>query len=113
MLLSCNDSNYPNDVWDVNDLGKPTPKINNIFPTDSAFSGSDEVTIEGLNFHKSKDSIFVYFNKVLAEVLTTSETSIVVIPPNIVSDSVAIKVSVQEHLILQNIVKIIFSTLVW
>ena len=95
LLLSCNDSNYPNDVWDVNDLGKPAPKINNIFPTDSAFSGSDEVTIEGLNFHKSKDSIFVYFNKVLAEVLTTSETSIVVISPNIVSDSVSIKVSVQ------------------
>ena len=94
-LLSCNDSNYPNDVWDINNLGKPTPQINNVSPADSAFSGSDEVTIEGSNFHSSKDSIFVYFNKILAEVLTTSETSIIVIPPNIVSDSVTIKVSVQ------------------
>ena len=43
-------------------VGRSSPYITNIAPPDSAYAGSQEVTIFGENFGDNKDSIFVYFN---------------------------------------------------
>ena len=93
--LSCDDPNSPSDVWDPNDLGRSSPFISSVVPPDSAYAGSQEVTIYGENFGYNKDSIFVYFNTSAAEVISVDESSIIVIPPNIISDSVIIKIAAQ------------------
>tara|TARA_A100001011_G_C14254311_1_gene819326 strand:+ start:486 stop:1703 length:1218 start_codon:yes stop_codon:yes gene_type:complete len=94
-VFSCDDPNQPSDLWDPNDSGYPTPFISNVYPSDSAYSGSDRIKISGGNFKDNKDSIFVYFNTGLAEILSVDDSTILVIPPNVVSDSVKIKVAVQ------------------
>ncbi len=95
LVFSCSDPNQPKDIWDPDDSGYPTPYISNIYPPDSAYSGSDRIQISGGNFKNNKDSIFVYFNTGLAEIISVSDSNILVVPPNIVSDSVRIKVAVQ------------------
>ena len=87
--------NSPSDVWDPNDLGESSPFISNIEPPDRAYAGSQEVTIYGGNFGNNKDSTFVYFNTGSAEIISIEESSIIVVPPNIISDSVIIKVAAQ------------------
>ena len=94
--FSCDDPNSPSDVWDPNDLGKSSPFISSIEPPDSAYAGSQEVIIYGGNFGNNKDSTFVYFNTGSAEVISVNESSITVIPPNIISDSVIIKIAAHE-----------------
>ena len=93
--LSCDDPNSPSDVWDPNDVGRSSPFISSVIPPDSAYAGSQEVTIYGENFGYNKDYIFVYFNTSAAEVISVNESSIIVIPPNIISDSVIIKIAAQ------------------
>ncbi len=95
LVFSCSDPNKPKDIWNPDDSGYPTPFISNVYPTDSAYSGSDRIQISGGNFKNNKDSIFVYFNTGLAEIISVSDSNILVIPPNIISDSVRIKVAVQ------------------
>lgn len=94
-VFSCDDPNQPSDIWNPNDSGYATPFISNIYPSDSAYSGSDRIKISGGNFKNNKDSIFVYFNTGLAEILSVDDSTISVIPPNVISDSVKIKVAVQ------------------
>ena len=91
--FSCDDPNSPSDVWDPNDTGNSTPFISSISPPDSAYAGSQEITIYGGNFGDNKDSVFVYFNTGSGEVISVDESSIIVIPPNIISDSVIIKIA--------------------
>ena len=91
--FSCDDPNSPSDVWDPNDAGNSTPFISSITPPDSAYAGSQEITIYGGNFGDNKDSVFVYFNTGSGEVISVDESSIIVIPPNIISDSVIIKIA--------------------
>ena len=93
--LSCDDPNSPSDVWDPDDVGKSSPFISSIEPPDSAYAGSQKVTIYGGNFGNNKDSTFVYFNTGSAEIISIEESSIIVVPPNIISDSVIIKVAAQ------------------
>ena len=92
--FSCDDSNSPSDVWNPNDTGNSTPFISSITPTDSSYAGSQEITIYGGNFGDNKDSVFVYFNTGSGEVISVDESSMIVIPPNIISDSVIIKIAV-------------------
>ena len=92
--FSCDDPNSPSDVWNPNDTGNSTPFISSITPADSAYAGSQEITIYGGNFGDNKDSVFVYFNTGSGEVISVDESSMIVIPPNIISDSVIIKIAV-------------------
>ena len=93
--FSCDDPNSPSDVWDPSDVGRSSPYITNIEPPDRAYAGSQEITIFGGNFGDNKDSTFVYFNTGSAEIISIEESSIIVVPPNIISDSVIIKVAAQ------------------
>ena len=92
--FSCDDPNSPSDVWNPNDTGNSKPFISSITPADSAYAGSQEITIYGGHFGDNKDSVFVYFNTGSGEVISVDESSIIVIPPNIISDSVIIKIAV-------------------
>ena len=68
--FSCDDPNSPSDVWNPNDAGNATPFISSISPPDSAYAGSQEITIYGGNFGDNKDSVFVYCNTGLGEIIS-------------------------------------------
>ena len=93
LSISCEENQYPEDIWDPDDQGLPTPIITSIEPPDSAFSGADEITITGQYFNQDKANNLVYFNSELAEILQATETMLVVSPPAILGDSITIKVS--------------------
>lgn len=95
VFISCNNDQYPEDIWDPDDQGGPTPIITSVSPSDSAFAGSDIITINGENFSSDIDDILVYFNSELGEVIEASTTEIIVSPPNILADSVIIKIAVK------------------
>ena len=95
IIFSCEDPNYPNDVWDEEDIGNATPIVTGVVPADGAFAGIDTIIISGQNFSLSFSENLVYFNGMLGNVVNATSTALSVVPPNLVSDSVTVKVAVQ------------------
>ena len=93
-ILSCEDPNYPENIWDENDQGNASPSISSVEP-EAAFAGIDTLTISGQNFSENSSENLVYFNNMLGEVVNATSTSLSVVTPNLVSDSVQIRVAVQ------------------
>ena len=93
-IFSCEDPNYPENIWDENDQGNASPSISSVEP-EAAFAGIDTLTISGQNFSENTSENLVYFNNMLGEVVNATSTSLRVITPNLVSDSVQIRVAVQ------------------
>ena len=93
-IFSCEDPNYPENIWDENDQGNASPSISSVEP-EAAFAGIDTLTISGQNFSENASENLVYFNNMLGEVVNATSTSLSVITPNLVSDSVQIRVAVQ------------------
>ena len=94
LIFSCEDPNYPENIWDENDQGNASPSISSVEP-EAAFAGIDTLTISGQNFSENTSENLVYFNNMLGEVVNATSTSLSVITPNLVSDSVQIRVAVQ------------------
>ncbi|GAB6282698.1 MAG: hypothetical protein STSR0008_14440 [Ignavibacterium sp.] len=70
------------------------PVINSVEPAQEALAGVTEITITGNNFSSTPYYNIVFFNGISAEILGVSPAKLVVKAPNLVSDSVIIKVSV-------------------
>ena len=94
LIFSCEDPNYPENIWDEDDQGNASPSISSVEP-EAAFAGIDTLTISGQNFSENTSENLVYFNNMLGEVVNATSTSLSVITPNLVSDSVQIRVAVQ------------------
>ena len=94
LIFSCEDPNYPENIWDEDDQGNASPSISSVEP-EAAFAGIDTLTISGQNFSENTSENLVYFNNMLGEVISATSTSLRVITPNLVSDSVQIRVAVQ------------------
>ena len=94
LIFSCEDPNYPENIWDEDDQGNASPTISSVEP-EAAFAGIDTLTISGQNFSENTSENLVYFNNMLGEVINATSTSLRVITPNLVSDSVQIRVAVQ------------------
>jgi len=95
VFCSCEDPNYPEDIWNENDKGGPSPVVTSVEPSNGAFAGIDTLIISGQNFSDTEAENIVYFNNLLGIIVDASPTKILVVPPNLVSDSVKIKVAVQ------------------
>ena len=95
LTFSCEDPNYPENIWDEDDQGNASPSISSVEPEEAAFAGIDTLTINGQNFSENTSANLVYFNNMLGEVISASSTSLKVVTPNLVSDSVQIRVAVQ------------------
>ena len=93
-IFYCEDPNYPENIWDENDQGNASPSISSVEPG-AAFAGIDTLTINGQNFSENTSENLVYFNNMLGEVINATSTSLRVVTPNLVSDSVQIRVAVQ------------------
>jgi hypothetical protein len=77
-----------------------TPKITGIEPAAEARPGVNTITIRGENFAGVPDTNAVYFDNLIAEVVTTSATSVTVRRPNLVSDSCTVKVVSNKALVV-------------
>ena len=94
-ILSCEEPDVPDSVWDENDQGGSTPIVSSVEPSQGAFAGIDTVMITGQHFSDNISENLVYFNGMLGNVVEATSTTIGVVPPNLVSDSVQISVAVQ------------------
>ncbi|MCH8494657.1 MAG: IPT/TIG domain-containing protein [Balneolales bacterium] len=81
-------------LFDENYVSLTPPEISSVSPEDWTFAGYEEVVINGSNFSSDPSNVFVYFNSTRATILQASETQLLVRTPNLVADSVGIKVSV-------------------
>jgi len=95
LLFSCEDPNYPENIWDEEDQGKSTPLVTEIQPSEGAFAGIDTIIINGQNFSEDISENLVFFNGMTGTVINASTTSLNVITPNLVSDSILVRVAVQ------------------
>ncbi len=94
-LINGCENNYPDSLWDPNYMSKPDPQISNVQPEQNAFAGIDEIRIIGQNFSTVIEENLVYFDGVPADIISASETELVVKAPNVISDSILVQVSVQ------------------
>ena len=111
-LIGCEADNPPS-VFDPDKIGEPTPEIMSIIPSDSSLAGIGEITIIGRNFSPIAESNLVYFDKTRATVLSSSETEIKVKTPNIIGDSINIKIAVQQAYLFSNIKNYKLIAAVW
>ena len=95
LIFSCEEPDSPDSIWDENDQGGSTPIVDTVEPLQGAFAGIDTLTIIGQHFSENLSENLVYFNGMLGSVVGATSTSISVVPPNLVSDSVQISVAVQ------------------
>ena len=49
-LISCEEPNKSDSIWDENDIGSSTPVISTVIPSQNAFAGIDTILISGSNF---------------------------------------------------------------
>ncbi len=92
----------PEALWDPSkDLGIQ-PEITGIVPADSAAGGVTEIVLQGLNFSPIAENNLVYMYDVANEyavsfgfIISTSSTEIVLSRPNMSSNQLLIKVSVE------------------
>lgn len=80
-------------LFDENYNKGTTPVINAVSPAGGYFAGYQQITITGSNFTSDASRLFVYFNNVRASIVSATPTQIVVNTPNLVADSIGIKVS--------------------
>lgn len=92
--LSCEDEPTPS-LFDPNASEKLNPVITAIEPADSSLAGVGELTIRGQNFSTVPQENLVYFNAAPAVVVAASATELRVKTPNIVADSISIRIAVQ------------------
>jgi hypothetical protein len=97
MMTGC-ENDTPDSIYDPNEEGLPAPVIQNMVaePTDngSALAGLSEITITGQNFSSIPENNLVYFNDSQAEVLSASNTQIVIKTPPTVGDSIRVRITV-------------------
>jgi hypothetical protein len=86
--------------WDKPLTTTTSPTITAIDPAQEAKAGVNTITIRGENFAAPPDSNEVYFDNQRAEIVSTSLASITVRRPNLVDDSVFVKVVSNKALVV-------------
>ncbi len=92
-LLGCK-KDPPPSSFDGNKTFNAPPVISGVLPAGGALAGVSIVTINGQNFSTVAGIIQVFFDTMQATIISNSVTQLVVRAPNVVRDSVQIKVSV-------------------
>jgi len=110
--LAC-EANNPASIYDPNKKGNPTPKITKMVPEDSTLAGIGEIAIIGENFSPVPDQNLVYFDKTRAAVNSASATELKVQSPNILGDSIKVKIAVQGAYLFSNIMYYKLTPAVW
>ncbi len=93
MLNSCKEEITPS-LYDLADKKGSAPVISSVEPSGVALAGVSEVTINGSNFSSKPEFNIVLFNGVSAVVKSASGSKLTVLAPNLISDTVKIKMAV-------------------
>ena len=102
-LNSCSKPDNPS-LFDPNDPGRPHPVIASITPAGDILAGMDTVVVQGTNFSSVVAENSVFFNAQPAVLLTATPTKITLVPPVVISDSVAVRASVTGAYLFSNTV---------
>jgi len=103
LFLGC-ETDYPPSLWDPNEKGAPQPIIKEVIPPDSAYAGVSIIQIIGENFNPEPVLNLVFFSGKKAQVLSASETKLVVKAPNVVGDSLELKIAVHMAELFSNVI---------
>lgn len=93
LITGCEEDYSPSLFEQIPPPSEP-PVITSVEPAQEALAGVTKITILGNNFSSVPHYNMVFFNGASAEILEVSSTKLVVQAPNLVSDSVVIKVAV-------------------
>jgi|GEM_PF-1890240 len=94
VLIGC-DTPGSNSLFDDTVTFAPDPTVTSLNPANRFFAGFQTITITGTNFSPTAANNTVWFNNVKATVVSASATQIVVNTPNLVADSIGVKVAVK------------------
>lgn len=92
-LAGCNEE-PPASLYSENYVSRPQPVVTALNPPASALAGVTTVTITGTNFSPTLAENQVFFDATPAAILTASATQLTVRAPNLVKDTVQVRVSV-------------------
>lgn len=92
-LLSCVENPETPVLYDPSAPGGPTPEIVSISPSGQAFAGIDTITVTGTNFSTTPGENIVYVNSTVVPLATATATTLTFKAPNIVLDSVGVRVA--------------------
>jgi len=92
-------------LWDPEIKGAANPVITEIQPPNKALAGVTLITLKGANFSPTAAENFVYFDALQAKITSASATELVVEPPNLVGDSIKIKIAVHGAALFSNIMR--------
>jgi len=82
-------------------------------PEESTLAGIGEITLQGSNFSTVPENNLVYFDKTLTTVVSSSESQITVKSPNILGDSIDVKIAVQGAYLYSNIMEYKLVPALW
>ena len=87
--IGCEYDDYPDPVWDPDDMGGATPVITSMDPSDVAYDGLTVIAINGENFSPVLSQNQVTFNGIVATIDTNLSTAsqLVVTMPVVITDA--------------------------
>jgi hypothetical protein len=93
ILTSCAED-PPASLEEYPSANLPAPVLSTLEPSSQALAGITEVTITGSNFSADSRNNRVYFNGIPGTILSGTATQLVVKVPNVVADTVMVKIAV-------------------
>lgn len=95
MMAGCNEE-PPASLYSDTYTSRPQPVVSSVDPATTALAGVTTITITGANFSATAAENQVYFDATPATILTASTTQLTVRAPNLVKDTVQLRVSVYK-----------------
>jgi hypothetical protein len=92
LLGGCNEEAPPS-LYNPTAPSGPQPVVTSVLPSDSLLATITMVTITGQNFSPDPTQDIVFFDATPAQIVSASATQLMVITPNLLSDSAKIRVS--------------------
>lgn len=97
----CNEVPPPS-LYDPNYVSGSQPVITSINPPAPALAGVTPITITGSNFSAVKENNLVFFDATPATILNASTSQLTVQAPNLVKDSIRVKIAIKGSTLFSN-----------
>ena len=93
-LSACKDTSSPS-IYDPGYQSGAAPTITSLSPSGGGLASATQITITGTNYSSILANNFVYFDGTLATIVSATATQLKVTAPNLVKDSIKVRVAVQ------------------
>jgi hypothetical protein len=112
LFIGCEADNPPS-LFDPNATGETTPTITQVIPADSTLAGIGQIKLIGTNFSPVLEENLVFFNKEQVNLISASETELVLNSPNSPSDAINIKTAKQGAYLFSNSIEYKLKQALW